>query len=83
MSFRSAPRLSTTVLFILLALALPWSALAQTADGGAVTLRGQVTDPSGSYVTTATIVLTTPSGDAITAQTRSMARATPATRIQL
>ena len=37
--------------------------------GGSSTLRGQVTDPSGSFVTTATIVLTTPSGDAITAQT--------------
>src|SRR5579872_7425781 len=69
MSFRSAPRLSTTVLFILLALVCPWKTRAQNAAGGTVTLRGQVTDPSGSYVTTATIVLTTPSGDAITAQT--------------
>src|SRR5262245_26550350 len=73
MSFRSAPRLSTTVLFILLALMVPWGTMAQGAGGGATTgnstLRGQVTDPSGSYVTTATIVLTTPGGDAITAQT--------------
>src|SRR5579871_5442113 len=71
MSFRSAPRLSTTVLFILLALIVPWRTLAQgggTTPGNS-TLRGQVTDPSGSYVTTATIVLTTPSGDAITAET--------------
>src|SRR5580698_2187497 len=72
MSFRSAPRLSTTVLFIMLALVVPWKAMAQGAGGTAAgnsTLRGQVTDPSGSYVSTATIVLTTPSGDAITAQT--------------
>ncbi|MBV9888381.1 MAG: carboxypeptidase regulatory-like domain-containing protein, partial [Acidobacteria bacterium] len=72
MSFRSAPRFVTTVLFVLLAFVVPWKAKAQNA-GGATTgnsiLRGQVTDPSGSYVTTATIVLTTPSGDAITAQT--------------
>ena len=72
MSFRSAPRLSTTVLFMLLALVVPWRAMPQGASGAAAgnsTLRGQVTDPSGSYVTTATIVLTTPTGDAITAQT--------------
>jgi hypothetical protein len=35
------------------------SAWAQTPSGG---LRGQVTDPSGSYVTGATILLTTPAG---------------------
>src|SRR5579862_2310903 len=72
MSFRSAPRYITTFLFVLLALVEPWRAVAQNAGGAATgnsTLRGQVTDPSGSYVTTATIVLTTPSGDAITAQT--------------
>src|ERR1700744_624902 len=67
MSFRSAPRFRTAVVFVLLVLLVPWSALAQ--NGGSSTLRGQVTDPSGSYVTTATVVLTTPSGDAITAQT--------------
>src|SRR5579863_2213914 len=72
MSFRSAPRFVTTVLFVLLALVVPWKAKAQNAGGTAAgnsTLRGQVTDPSGSYVTAATIVLTTPSGGAITAQT--------------
>jgi carboxypeptidase family protein len=69
MSFRSAPRFRTAVAFVLLALLVPWSAFAQITAGGGSTLRGQVTDPSGSYVTTATIVLTTPSGDAITAQT--------------
>jgi Carboxypeptidase regulatory-like domain len=67
MSFRTAPRFWTAVVFVLLALLVPWSASAQ--NGGTSTLRGQVTDPSGSYITTATIVLTTPSGDAITAQT--------------
>src|ERR1700733_11681249 len=70
MSFRSAPRFRTTVVFVLLALLVPWSAFAQNAAaGGTSTLRGQVAGPSGSFVTTATIVLTTPSGDAITAQT--------------
>jgi hypothetical protein len=73
MSFRSAPRLSTTFLFILVALVIPWRTIAQDAGGGTSsansTLRGQVTDPSGSFITTATIVLTTPSGDAITAPT--------------
>jgi hypothetical protein len=72
MSFRWVTRWSTTVLFMLLALIVPWRAIAQNANGsggGTATLRGQVTDPSGSYVTTATIVLTTPSGDAITAPT--------------
>src|ERR1700753_35515 len=68
MSFRSAPRLSTTFLFLLLAVMVPWRAVAQNS-GGTATLRGQVTDPSGSFVTTATIVLTTPGGDAITAPT--------------
>src|SRR3984957_21317694 len=70
MSFRTAPRFRTAVVFVLLAFLVPWtSAFAQNAGGAASTLRGQVTDPSGSYVTTATIVLTTPGGDAITAQT--------------
>jgi hypothetical protein len=69
MSFRTAPRFRSAVVFVLLALLVPWSAFGQNAAGGSSTLRGQVTDPSGSYVTTATIVLTTPSGDAITAQT--------------
>ena len=60
MSFRTAPRFRTAVVFVLLALLVPWTpAFAQNAGGAASTLRGQVTDPSGSYVTTATIVLTT------------------------
>jgi hypothetical protein len=69
MSFRLAPRLSTTVLFLLLTLMVPWRVVAQNGGAGTGTLRGQVTDPSGSFVTTATIVLTTPGGDAITAPT--------------
>src|ERR1700739_1063435 len=39
---------------------------AQTATG---TLRGQVTDPSGSVVANATVIVTTPAGNAITAST--------------
>lgn len=68
MSFRSAPRYARAFLLVLLLLFVPRRAAAQAANATA-TLRGQVTDPSGSFVTTATIVLTTPSGDAITAQT--------------
>src|SRR2546423_12791268 len=42
-----------------------------SAQGTAATgsLRGQVTDPSGSAVGTATVIVTTPAGDAITATT--------------
>src|SRR3954451_13222729 len=42
-----------------------------SAQGSAATgsLRGQVTDPSGSAVGTATVIVTTPGGDAITANT--------------
>src|ERR1700738_3873609 len=39
------------------------------AQTSTATLRGQVTDPSGSAVGTATVLLTTPNGDAITANT--------------
>ena len=71
MSFRSAPRPRTTVVSRVAGVACAHRlAFAQNAATGETsTLRGQVTDPSGSFVTTATIVLTTPSGDAITAQT--------------
>src|SRR5215813_10887100 len=68
MSFCSAPRYYRAFLYVLLLLFVPRRAPAQAA-GGTATLRGQVTDPSGSFVTTATVVLTTPNGDAITAQT--------------
>jgi hypothetical protein len=40
--------------------------LAQTAGG---TLRGQVTDPSGSSIANATVIVTTPNGSAMTAIT--------------
>jgi hypothetical protein len=43
---------------------LPLGAQTNTAS-----LRGQITDPSGSFVATATVLLTTPNGDAITANT--------------
>ncbi len=46
---------------------LPFSPLAAQTNTGA--LRGQVTDPSGSAVGNATVLLTTPNGDAITANT--------------
>jgi hypothetical protein len=49
-----------------LAFCLLFSSLvhAQAADG---TLRGQITDPSGSAVGTATVIVTTPTGGAVTA----------------
>src|SRR6202040_173127 len=47
--------------------ALPFFPLAAQTNTAA--LRGQVTDPSGSAVGTATVLLTTPNGDAITANT--------------
>jgi len=54
-----------TFLFALVAL-LAGPLRAQTNTG---TLRGQVTDPSGSAVPTATVIVTSPAGDAITANT--------------
>jgi Carboxypeptidase regulatory-like domain len=42
--------------------------LAQTASGTG-TVRGQVTDPSGSSIANATVIVTTPTGNAITATT--------------
>ena len=65
-SHRGIARLLAIVGLLSLVGVLP--AFAQNSVGTA-TLRGQVTDPSGSFVTTATIVLTTPGGDAITAAT--------------
>src|SRR5271154_5432494 len=56
------------VIFVLaLFVALPLFPLA--AQTNTSTLRGQVTDPSGSAVPTATVLVTTPNGDAITANT--------------
>jgi hypothetical protein len=54
--------------FAVLAAISPCSLRAQTSAGTG-TLRGLVTDPSGGAVGTATVILTTPAGDAITANT--------------
>jgi len=60
-------RVAHILVAVLLVLLLASPALrAQTAGG---TLRGQVTDPSGSFITNATVIVTTPGGDAITATT--------------
>ena len=60
---RVAPILFAVLLTLLLALP---RLNAQTAGG---TLRGQVTDPSGSFITNATVIVTTPAGGAMTATT--------------
>jgi hypothetical protein len=57
-------KLQVTALALGLLALLSSFAQGQTAQG---TLRGQVTDPSGSAVGTATVIVTTSSGDAITA----------------
>jgi hypothetical protein len=66
MSFGQVQKYLLTVLLILFAAmaCLPLGAQTNTA-----TLHGQITDPSGSFVATATVLLTTPNGDAITANT--------------
>jgi hypothetical protein len=61
------PILAVFAFAILLAGLLPLALPAQAPPTG--TLRGQITDPSGSYVATATVIVTTPSGGAITANT--------------
>jgi hypothetical protein len=66
MSFGAVPKTILAVATILLASLVTFPLFAQTNTG---TLRGQVTDPSGSAVGTATVVVTTPSGGAITANT--------------
>ena len=64
----SGPRLKVllAILTVLVAFVLPRPLCGQANTG---TLRGQVTDPSGSAVGTATVVVTTPAGGAITANT--------------
>jgi Carboxypeptidase regulatory-like domain len=57
------------ILTILLLLFAGMEGLPLAAQTGTATLRGQITDPSGSFVVTATVLLTTPNGDAITANT--------------
>jgi hypothetical protein len=66
MSFRH-PEKPVVLCVLALFAALPFFPLA--AQTNTATLRGQVTDPSGSAVGTATVLLTTPNGDAITANT--------------
>jgi hypothetical protein len=66
MIFGPLPKRILASLAILLLCLLPHSLNAQTNTGS---LRGQVTDPSGSAVGTATVILTTPAGGAITANT--------------
>jgi hypothetical protein len=60
------PKSMLAIFLFVLAVFLARPLGAQTNTG---TLRGQVTDPSGSAVTTATVIVTTPAGDAITANT--------------
>src|ERR1700691_2317766 len=71
MSFRQVQNYLLTILLVFLAgmASLPLSGQTTTSKANTATLRGQVTDPSGSVVPTATVLLTTPSGDAITANT--------------
>ncbi len=66
MSFGQVQKRTLTILIVLLSGMACLSLRAQTNTG---TLRGQVTDPSGSAVGTATVLVTTPNGDAITANT--------------
>jgi Carboxypeptidase regulatory-like domain len=58
--------LSAAILALLMASTDLRAQGAQTANG---TLRGQVTDPSGSAIANATVIVTTPAGNAITATT--------------
>ncbi|MGA2430583.1 MAG: carboxypeptidase regulatory-like domain-containing protein [Candidatus Acidiferrum sp.] len=71
MSFRQVQKYILTIALVLLAAiaSLPLAAQTNTSQTNNATLRGQVTDPSGSVVPTATVLLTTPNGDAITANT--------------
>jgi len=67
MTFGGAQRVVVTAFLLLVALALLFASprmLAQTASGTG-TLRGQVTDPSGSSIANATVIVTTPTGNAI------------------
>src|ERR1700730_7345886 len=66
MNFGALPRYVLAMFAVLWIGFLSGSVRAQAPTG---TLRGQVTDPSGSAVVTATVIVTTPAGDAITANT--------------
>src|SRR5215469_9889604 len=67
-SMTLGPRLTLffTILVVLVGCFSPRTLYPQGNTG---TLRGQVTDPSGSAVGTATVIVTTPTGGAITANT--------------
>jgi Carboxypeptidase regulatory-like domain/TonB dependent receptor len=62
-------RLPKYTLAILLVLLLAAWSCPPRAQSNAGTLRGQITDPSGSAVGSATVIVTTPKGEAITATT--------------
>src|SRR5580704_19138415 len=66
MSYTRPRRFAIT---LVLALLVPLPFFPVAAQTNTATLRGQITDPSGSAVGTATVLLTTPKGDAITANT--------------
>jgi Carboxypeptidase regulatory-like domain/TonB dependent receptor len=70
MTFGPVQRIARIALILIAALLAPLFAssrlLSQTASGA---LRGQVTDPSGSSVANATVIVTTPAGNAMTATT--------------
>jgi hypothetical protein len=72
MTFGRVQRVVVTAFLLLAALLALLLAsprlLAQTASGTG-TLRGQVTDPSGSSIANATVIVATPTGNAITATT--------------
>src|SRR6202166_3998154 len=70
MTFGGVQKIARIALLLIAALVASLHAshglLAQTANG---TLRGQVTDPSGSSIANATVIVTTPNGSAMTAVT--------------
>jgi hypothetical protein len=66
MSFGPLPKYILAIFAVLFVGFLSCPLQGQTDTG---TLRGQVTDPSGSAVGTATVIVTTPEGEAITANT--------------
>jgi hypothetical protein len=66
MRFGPARKCALALLSLLLSAPVSRLAHAQTNTGG---LRGQVTDPSGSVIENATVIVATPAGGAITATT--------------
>jgi Carboxypeptidase regulatory-like domain len=66
MNFEVSAKFRFAAFLLVLLSIFSGAAIAQTTDGS---LRGQVTDPSGSAIGTATVIVTTPSGGAVTANT--------------